>query len=78
MGSPTAVIGSGTLLAGASSQWQSFIVRAPHKMGTRTLRAKGSGLVSGSVPLWGTVYWNAPYSYTDRIGGYGSDRIRVQ
>jgi hypothetical protein len=77
VGSRTAVIGSGTLLAGASSQWQSFTVRAPQKMGTWRLRAKGSGLVSGSVPLWGTVYWNAPYDYTDCIGGFGGARIRV-
>ena len=77
VGSATAPIGGGTLTAGASSAWQSFTVRAPAKMGTWKLRAKGSGLVSGSVPQWGTVYWNAAYSYTDRIGGFGSARITV-
>lgn len=78
VGSPTAMIGAGTLLAGASSQWASFTVRAPRTMGAYTLRAKGGGLVSGSVPEWGTVYWNAAYSYTDRIGGSGGHRVRVR
>lgn len=77
VGAASTSIGTGTLTAGATSAWQSFKVKAPAKKGTWRLRAKGSGFVSGSVPEWGTVYWNAAYSYTDRIGGFGSQRIAV-
>jgi hypothetical protein len=70
-------LGDGTLTAGAQSATVTFKVRAPGRTGTYKVQAKATGDVGGSVPLWGDVYWNAAYDYTDRIGGYGQARTVV-